>query len=61
MKKILNKLFEQQRLTKQEAKEVLTQIAAEKYNASQMASFLTVFLMRPISVNELAGFREALL
>lgn len=61
MKKILNKLFEQQRLTKQEAKEVLIQIAAEKYNASQMASFLTVYLMRPISVNELAGFREALL
>tara|TARA_R110001583_G_scaffold156999_1_gene308909 strand:- start:2808 stop:3797 length:990 start_codon:yes stop_codon:yes gene_type:complete len=61
MKNILNKLFEQQRLTKQEAKEVLIQIAEEKYNASQMASFLTVFLMRPISVNELAGFREALL
>ena len=61
MKAILNKLFEQQRLTKQEAKEVLIQIANEKYNASQMASFLTVFMMRPISVNELAGFREALL
>ncbi|PCH54078.1 MAG: anthranilate phosphoribosyltransferase [Flavobacteriaceae bacterium] len=61
MKNILNKLFEQQRLTKQEAKEVLYQIANEKYNASQMASFLTVFMMRPISVNELAGFREALL
>ncbi|WP_299525722.1 anthranilate phosphoribosyltransferase [uncultured Lutibacter sp.] len=61
MKTILNKLFEQQRLTKQEAKEVLIQIANETYNASQMASFLTVFMMRPISVNELAGFREALL
>ncbi|WP_457609859.1 anthranilate phosphoribosyltransferase [Lutibacter sp.] len=61
MKKILNKLFEQQRLTKQEAKEVLFQIANEKYNTSQIASFLTVFMMRPISVNELAGFREALL
>ena len=61
MKAILNKLFEQQRLTKQEAKEVLIQIANEKYNTSQMASFLTVFMMRPISVNELAGFREALL
>ncbi|VAW23890.1 Anthranilate phosphoribosyltransferase [hydrothermal vent metagenome] len=61
MKKILNKLFEQQRLTKQEAKEVLFQIANEKYNTSQLASFLTVFMMRPISVNELAGFREALL
>jgi len=61
MKELLNKLFEQQRLTKEEAKDVLIQIAAEKYNASQMASFLTVFMMRPISVEELAGFREALL
>lgn len=61
MKAILNKLFEHQRLTKSEAKEVLIQIANEKCNASQMASFLTVFMMRPISVNELAGFREALL
>ena len=61
MKAILNKLFEQQQLTKAEAKEVLIQMASEKYNASQMASFLTVYLMRPISVKELAGFREALL
>jgi len=61
MKEILNKLFEQQRLTLSEAKEVLIQMASEKYNAAQMASFLTVYLMRPISVDELAGFREALL
>ena len=61
MKVILNKLFEQQYLTKQEAKDVLTQIADNKFNNSQIASFLTVFLMRPISVEELAGFREALL
>jgi len=61
MKTILNKLFEQQRLTKQEAKEVLIQIANEQYNPSHIASFLTVFMMRPISVEELAGFREALL
>jgi anthranilate phosphoribosyltransferase len=61
MKEILNKLFEQQGLTKQEAKEILVQIASEKYNTAQLASFLTVFLMRPISVSELAGFREALL
>ena len=61
MKAILNKLFEQQRLTKAEAKAILIEIAAEKFNNSQIASFLTVFLMRPISVDELAGFREALL
>lgn len=61
MKAILNKLFEHQRLSKSEAREVLIQISNEKYNTSQMASFLTVFMMRPISVNELSGFREALL
>lgn len=61
MKEILNKLFEQQRLTKQEAKKILLKIASEKFNNSQLASFLTVFLMRPISLNELEGFREALL
>ena len=61
MKTILTKLFEQQRLTRIEAKQVLIEISEFKYNTSQIASFLTVFLMRPISVNELAGFRDALL
>lgn len=61
MKTILSKLIEQQYLTKAEASEVLVQIANNSYNASQMAAFLTVFMMRPISVEELAGFQEALL
>ncbi|MFD1293506.1 anthranilate phosphoribosyltransferase [Lutibacter holmesii] len=61
MKNILNKLFQQQRLTQQEAKAILIDIAAEKFNNAQITSFLTVFLMRPIAVAELAGFREALL
>ena len=61
MKNILNKLFQQQRLTKQEAKAILIDIAAEKFNNTQITSFLTVFLMRPIAVAELSGFREALL
>lgn len=61
MKTILNKLVEQQHLTKVEASEVLVQIANNSYNAAQMASFLTVFMMRPISVEELSGFQEALL
>ncbi len=61
MKAVLNRLFEQQRLTKQEAKDLLVKIASENYNVAQLASFLTVFMMRPISVDELAGFREALL
>ena len=61
MKQLLNKLFEQQHLTKEEAKDVLIRMANGEFNNSQMASFLTVYLMNPISVNELAGFREALL
>ncbi len=61
MKNILNKLFEQKRLTKEESKEVLINIAQEKYNSAQIAAFMTVFLMRPVSVDELSGFREALL
>lgn len=61
MKIILNKLFEQKQLTKKEAKAVLIDIANNKYNTAHLASFLTVFMMRPISVHELAGFREALL
>ena len=61
MKETLEKLYQHTRLTKQEAKEVLKAIAEEKYNDAHLASFLTVFMMRPITVNELAGFREALL
>ncbi len=61
MKTILNTLFEQKRLTKAQSKEVLINIAKEQYNASEIAAFMTVFLMRPVSVEELSGFREALL
>ena len=61
MKTILTKLFEQQSLTKKEAKGILIEIASGKFNNTQIASFLTVFLMRPVSVDELSGFREALL
>ena len=61
MKAILNDLYQHKRLSKSEAKQVLIDIASEKYNDAHLASFLTVFMMRPISVQELSGFREALL
>jgi anthranilate phosphoribosyltransferase len=60
MKQILNELYQQKRLSKAEAKQILIDIAAEKYNDAHLASFMTVFMMRPITVDELAGFREAL-
>ncbi|WP_347174174.1 anthranilate phosphoribosyltransferase [Polaribacter uvawellassae] len=60
MKTILNDLYQQKTLSKAQAKEILIGIAAEKYNDAHLASFMTVFMMRPITVDELSGFREAL-
>ncbi|MBK8515849.1 MAG: anthranilate phosphoribosyltransferase [Saprospiraceae bacterium] len=61
MKDILNQLFDHQKLTKDQAKEVLINISQSKYNPSQLAAFISVYLMRNISVDELSGFRDALL
>ena len=60
MKGILNDLYQHKRLTKAQAKEILMDIAREKYNDAHLASFMTVFMMRPITADELSGFREAL-
>lgn len=61
MKQILYKLFEHQYLGREEARTILQNIAQGKYNDVQVASLITVFLMRNISVEELCGFRDALL
>ncbi len=60
MKKILQRLTAHQKLTRQEAKSVLTAISNGEHNHSQIASFMTVFMMRAITVDELAGFKDAL-
>jgi anthranilate phosphoribosyltransferase len=61
LKAILNKLFEYKSLDKNSAKEVLINLTQGKYNPSQMAAFLTVYSMRSITVDELEGFRDAML
>ncbi|OQX98308.1 MAG: anthranilate phosphoribosyltransferase [Bacteroidetes bacterium 4572_117] len=61
MKEILDQLFEHQALSYAQAKEILINIGQGKYNQSQIAAFLTVYLMRSITIDELAGFRDALL
>jgi anthranilate phosphoribosyltransferase len=61
MKQILYRLFEHQYLHRDEARILLQNIAEGKYTEAQVASLITVFLMRNISVEELSGFREALL
>ncbi len=61
MKQILNKLLEQQLLNHAEAREAMLRIGQGEANPAEMAAFMAVYRMRPISVPELAGFREALL
>ena len=61
MKDILYRLFENQYLGRDEACTILQNIAKGMYSDTQVASLITVFLMRSISVEELTGFREALL
>lgn len=61
MKPILNRLINHEILSKSEAKEILVNISSGHYNNSQIASFLTVYMMRNITIEELSGFREALL
>lgn len=61
MKHILNRLFEHQSLTRDEAHEVMKKMAEGQYNESQIAAFISVYLMRSIELDEILGFREALL
>lgn len=61
MKELLYKMFGHKSLSKEEAKQVLLNISDGRYNDSQLSAFMTVFLMRSITTEELAGFREAIL
>ena len=61
MKAILNRLINHQKLSKEESRQMIINIADGQYNSSQIASFLTVYMMRSISLDELEGFRSALL
>ncbi len=61
MKKLLQYLFEHKTLSREEARDVLIQISEGKYSEHEVTSFVTVFLMRSITIQELMGFRDALL
>ncbi len=61
MKETLNKLINHEILPKEDAKKILVNIAKGDYNTSQIAAFLTVYMMRSITIEELEGFRDALL
>ncbi|MBU2939693.1 anthranilate phosphoribosyltransferase [Lacinutrix sp. C3R15] len=61
MKQILNRLINHENISTEEAKQVLVNISKGDYNQSQIAAFLTVYMMRSITIEELKGFRDALL
>lgn len=61
MKQILNELIDHQSLTKETARQVLIDLASGKFNPSQVSSFMTVYMMRNITIDELQGFRDAML
>ncbi|MEY2834764.1 MAG: anthranilate phosphoribosyltransferase, partial [Bacteroidota bacterium] len=61
MKKILNQLFEHRALTRDQAREILLDLGRGAFNEHELSAFMTVFLMRTITLEELIGFREALL
>lgn len=61
MKAILNELIDHRSLTKETAKQVLVDLTSGKFNQSQTTAFMTVYMMRSITVEELQGFRDAML
>lgn len=61
MKNILNRLINHETISSEEAKQVIVNISNDMYNPSQITCFLSVFMMRSITIEELKGFRDALL
>jgi anthranilate phosphoribosyltransferase len=61
MKEILNELIDHRSLTKETAHKVLVELTSGKINPSQTSAFMTVYMMRSITVDELQGFRDAML
>lgn len=61
MKKILQYLFEYKTLSRSKAYEVMVNMAKGHYNDAEIASFITVYLLRSVTIDELNGFRDALL
>ena len=61
MKELLQQLFEHKTINRSQAKAVMLNIAKGVYNESELAAFMTVYLMRSITIDELQGFRDGLL
>jgi anthranilate phosphoribosyltransferase len=60
MKNLLIKLIECQKLSFEESRDLMHGIAHNEVNEAQIASILTAYIIRSISIEELRGFRQAL-
>ena len=61
MKNLLKDLYNHKIMSKEESKAALISLTDGSANSSQISSFLTVFLLRDITSEELDGFREAMI
>ncbi|MCS6824894.1 MAG: anthranilate phosphoribosyltransferase, partial [Cytophagaceae bacterium] len=61
MKQVLSYLHEHKSLSYEQAKEVLIRIGKGEVNSAHISAFISVYLMRSITLDELCGFRDALL
>jgi len=61
MKEILQYLYNGNYLSTDEARKILMKIGQDNFTDIEISSFITVYLMRPITPDELKGFRDALL
>lgn len=61
MKQVLNYLFEHKTLSREHAKSILLDLGRGAFNEHELSAFMTVYLMRTIAIEELMGFRDALL
>ena len=61
MNTLLNRLINHEKISKEEARQALIEIARGSFNENQIAAFLTVYMMRSITIEELEGFRDGLL
>ena len=60
MKELLNRLINHETISKEEARKALIAISTGDFNENQIAAFLTVYMMRSITIEELEGFRDGL-
>lgn len=61
MKEILSRLVKNEVLSTAEAKDIFLNISKQEYTNTQLASLLSFIQMRYATVDEIIGFREALL